>query len=84
MFTKKGIAPKVQSLLDWGVEVVGHLTEPSYIKLAVTDLSMPEAIFEFLTVVDTPTLTEQVKNAGLTNAVFVEGLVSTVDDDKWP
>jgi hypothetical protein len=65
--------------------VVGFLAPPSSIKLAVTDLSQPMAVFCYATVKDEPKLYQLASYMGLPSTVFDgEGLVSTLDGWTWP
>jgi hypothetical protein len=77
------IAPKAVALHQAGVNVLGFLSPPSAIRMAVTDLHTPFAVFEFLTVEDTPLLNQQIQAAGLTSEILEEGMVNTLGGDTW-
>lgn len=81
-FYNKRIIPVLKKLQDAGVKFIGEILEPARLALAVTDLTIPEAIFHYVTVVDDGTVEDTVKKLGL-ERILVEGPVSTIDDKDW-
>jgi hypothetical protein len=76
------IKPISTKLNEMGVHIVGGLTKPSWIKLAVTDLTQPIAIYEFITI-DHPQdsrveFAEYLLSQGIPERVFHEGAVDTI------
>lgn len=67
--------------LDKKFDILGALSIPSAVPLAMTNLFCPVCIFVFVTVTNTPDLKEKLLSLGLEN-LLLEGMVNTVPGTK--